>query len=1250
LAEDREALRAMREVDAAIDTLLEKALANLKIEIDHELGGGNDTWVAVVGSGLKVPPAHVVRGATISGHWRDQGYGNQKGRVRLVLLRDGALVAESALPGLAPHGKEPFSLELDLRVHEVQAGDVVEVQIIVGGGGGHKLELRGVELVLDAVPTEALVKSGVVETDGRVTQLSLYECESLAALPPAICGLLALTRLTLERCSGLRALPDAISELSVLAELCLSGCKSLVALPDAIGELGALKSLDLSDCESLEALPDAISGLGALTTLDLSQCKKLVALPDAIGELGALKSLDLRGCESLAALPAAIGELGALTELSLFYCTKLAALPDTIGGLSALTRLNVQWCTSLAALPAAIGELKALKELDLSECPSLVALPAAIGKLKALVRLYLSKCSKIAALPESIGELKALVRLYLSECSKLAALPESIGELKALTVLKLDGCSSLSFPPLRMHEDVEMVKRCFASVGPILDGALALEDAGADEREFFFADVLKHPAYADRLGARVRKNPAFADLTNDKGQRVVELACFECRAQMQKALFLLGRYAVDKTPPLHFSATAAVLGATDHDKSDVKPRRALKAMRRVDQVLAELEGRAGLDSRFVVAIVAVHVSATVSAADYDEVAAAASKLDGVVVERASGLGEDLAGLLAAREQQNDASAGRFMGYDYLLIMELAEESLSKKIIHGGVCGVDLVEIRKIAREMAEALDHLHLKGRIHADLKPLNVVRVGTTWQLVDLDVSCAIGDPFGTKKPSLGYCPPEMAQTILDAMDASDRLDTARLGAYTADKAYDLWSLGVVLFHLATGTPLWKTDKNDDTSPKGLRKLVSRCFDLDRKLAVAAPRPTDDFDGDLQMLAFDLIRKLLTPEPDERLKAFPKGATPMRGVLKHGFFSNERGAAGRGDAGVDDEVMKVIAEVRASQAQILRSVNAVRDLGEEHRDELRATGKSLRKAILEASEVKTPTAFVVLKNKLPPLEEDEQLRVKVKEDGEVVVGGALPDEVNHRVKQAKAWLKFCSECAEGVAKCSTKAIAGAAKGSPECVKDLKEAAGDLLVGNEMWFYLIDELTGEPVRSADGVYPIRITEPSELVGKLLPVMQVGLHAASLVNGVSGVVRMFGYPFPSVPEKLREGAERSVEVLKQESSVEKFGVIQEHVETQDEQATSVRGASLRELEKFLAKEDPRGSYAGLQKVGDDSDGTAVWTTLTDPEEVQEALKTRAASRRAERRLQEAASLVMLKAKFASKLRDAVEAMRGEKDGV
>ena len=158
----------------------------------------------------------------------------------------------------------------------------------------------------------------------------------------------------------------------------------------------------------------------------------------------------------------------------------------------------------------------------------------------------------------------------------------------------------------------------------------------------------------------------------------------------------------------------------------------------------------------------MHVNSTVPAVDYKRIQHAARALDRVVVERAEGLGEDLAGLLAARER-SDASADRFKGYDCILVLELAEESLSKKIIHGGVCGVDLVEIRKIARDLAEALDHLHARDRIHADIKPLNVVRVGKTWQLVDLDVSCAIGEPFGTKKPSLGYCPPEMAQTCVE-------------------------------------------------------------------------------------------------------------------------------------------------------------------------------------------------------------------------------------------------------------------------------------------------------------------------------------------------------------------------------------------------------------------------------------------------------------------------------------------------------
>ena len=53
---------------------------------------------------------------------------------------------------------------------------------------------------------------------------------------------------------------------------------------------------------------------------------------------------------------------------------------------------------------------------------------------------------------------------------------------------------------------------------------------------------------------------------------------------------------------------------------------------------------------------------------------------------------------------------------------------------------------------------------------------------------------------------------------------------------------------------------------------------------------------------------------------------------------------------------------------------------------------------------------------------------------------------------------------------------------------------------------------------------------------------------------------------------------------------------------------------------------------------------MWTALTDPEEVRKALERRAADRRAERRFQEAYFGGMLRAKFAAKLRDEVEAAR------
>ena len=56
------------------------------------------------------------------------------------------------------------------------------------------------------------------------------------------------------------------------------------------------------------------------------------------------------------------------------------------------------------------------------------------------------------------------------------------------------------------------------------------------------------------------------------------------------------------------------------------------------------------------------------------------------------------------------------------------------------------------------------------------------------------------------------------------------------------------------------------------------------------------------------------------------------------------------------------------------------------------------------------------------------------------------------------------------------------------------------MTDNTYYFYLVDELTGRPVTGESSIYPIEITTPAVWVPKLLPVMQVGLTAASVFNG------------------------------------------------------------------------------------------------------------------------------------------------------
>ena len=49
--------------------------------------------------------------------------------------------------------------------------------------------------------------------------------------------------------------------------------------------------------------------------------------------------------------------------------------------------------------------------------------------------------------------------------------------------------------------------------------------------------------------------------------------------------------------------------------------------------------------------------------------------------------------------------------------------------------INIDTVREIFRSLLQCVGHLHVHGKIHADLKPLNAVRMSdNSWRLIDFD------------------------------------------------------------------------------------------------------------------------------------------------------------------------------------------------------------------------------------------------------------------------------------------------------------------------------------------------------------------------------------------------------------------------------------------------------------------------------------------------------------------------------------
>jgi eukaryotic-like serine/threonine-protein kinase len=196
-----------------------------------------------------------------------------------------------------------------------------------------------------------------------------------------------------------------------------------------------------------------------------------------------------------------------------------------------------------------------------------------------------------------------------------------------------------------------------------------------------------------------------------------------------------------------------------------------------------------------------------------------------------------------------------------LTMELVDgEPLTRQI---GTTPLPWPRLRALAEQICHGLAAAHAAGVVHRDLKPDNVLIERDTDRVVITDFGIARGgdDPSVTQVGAVVGTPRYMAPE--------------QLAGSEVDARADLFSLGVMLFELATGTRPWPGDN-------AIAIAVSQ--------ATSAPRTIDTTGGQVPTWFANLVAMCLQIDPADR----PATAVDIGAALASGVAPPSKRDSGR--------------------------------------------------------------------------------------------------------------------------------------------------------------------------------------------------------------------------------------------------------------------------------------------------------------------------------------------------------------------
>ncbi len=177
---------------------------------------------------------------------------------------------------------------------------------------------------------------------------------------------------------------------------------------------------------------------------------------------------------------------------------------------------------------------------------------------------------------------------------------------------------------------------------------------------------------------------------------------------------------------------------------------------------------------------------------------------------------------------------------YLAMEFVPGETLQQKLDRSGP--LDVSEVLRIGRQVAEGLAAAHAMDLIHRDIKPANVLLEGGAQRRVkitDFGLARAADDASISQSGLIAGTPMYMAPE-------------QALG-HKLDQRADLFSLGSVLYQMVSGRPPFR-------APSALAVL--------KRVAEESPRPIPEIIPETPAWLCDIIAKLHAKNPDERFQS----------------------------------------------------------------------------------------------------------------------------------------------------------------------------------------------------------------------------------------------------------------------------------------------------------------------------------------------------------------------------------------------